>query len=183
MPSVGNCCTLTGLRFVFITLHNDFFNNTPLKNSVYYIFVFYTWNKLRVCTSADVENIFWIWKEAKIKEIKKNERKKEKKTRKRGIISKEGLTAFLFWSLLHNQPGCDYSQIVLSDNRSQMQLIFFFLLSSFSSLKFFFLSFFGEEAEREMVCTWYCCVGTPVWDLIREPLERRLFKSVHVHSE
>lgn len=42
MPSVGNCCTLTGLQFVFITLHNDFFNNTPLKNSVYYIFVFYT---------------------------------------------------------------------------------------------------------------------------------------------
>lgn len=79
--------------------------------------------------------------------------KERKENTEKGIISKEGLTAFLFWSLLHNQPGCDYSQIALSDNRSQMQLIFFFLLSSFSSLKFFFLSFFGEEAEREMVCT------------------------------
>lgn len=42
MPSVGNCCTLADLQFVFITPLNDFFNNTPLKNSVHYILRFYT---------------------------------------------------------------------------------------------------------------------------------------------
>lgn len=50
------------------------------------------------------------------------------------IISREGLTAFLFWSLLHFQPGCDYSQIMLSGNTSQMQQ----QLSSSSSFFLFF---------------------------------------------
>lgn len=64
-----------------------------------------------------------------------------------GIISREELTALLFWSLLHFQPGCDYSQIMLSGNKSQMQqlsssspllLSFFSFLFSFSLCVFFF---------------------------------------------
>lgn len=70
-----------------------------------------------------MENIFCIEKVLK----------KHKKENERGIISTEGLTAFLFWSLLHFQPRCDYSQIVLSGNKSQMHQQFSSSSSLFSS--------------------------------------------------
>lgn len=53
-----------------------------------------------------------------------------------------------------------------------------FLLSFFPS--FFYI--FGA-VQSDAVYLILLCWLPPVWDLIREPLERCLFKSVHVHSE
>lgn len=80
---------------------------------------------------------------------------------KKGIISREGLTAFLFWSLLHFQPRCDYSQIVLSGKKkSQMQQQF---SSSFSLFFLFFLFFFflfWGAAKRDGVYLILLCWHT-----------------------
>lgn len=144
MPSVGNCCTLVDLQFVFITPLNDFFfNNISLKNSLHYIVHFtremYWW----VCWSAVVELLYF-------QGIKNKCKTENEKGIHKTIISREGLTAFLFWSLLHIKPGCDYSQIVLSGNTFQMKqhspLLFFFL--SFPLTFFFSLLFWGGGKER-----------------------------------
>lgn len=152
-----------------------FFNIIPLKNSARYILHSLREINWWVFRSAFTENIVLI-----SKVLKKSVAHKMKKGKR--IISREGFTAFLFWSLLHFQPWCDHSQIMLSGNKSQtqQQLSSSLLLLSFS---LFFSNLFLGGWQKEMVCTWYWCVGTPVWDLIREPLERCLFKSVHVHSE
>lgn len=143
----GNCCTLVHLQFVFITPLNDFFNNIPLKNSVHYIVYFIREINWWVCRSAVMENIF---------EKKKNIRKWK---REKAIISREELAAFLFWSLLHIQPGCDYSQFVLSDNRSQMHHHSFFFFFSFS-FSFFYSKLFLGSRERDGVYLILLCWHT-----------------------
>lgn len=81
------------------------------------------------------------------------------------IISRDGLTAFLFWSLLHIQPGCDYYQIVLSGNRSQMHkhsllLLLFISFSFFSSNLFFFWGAAERDGVYLILLCWHTRLGS-----------------------
>ena len=139
MPSVGNCCTLADLQFVFITPLNDFFFNTiPLKNSVHYSLHFIRGINWWVCRSA-VENIFWM-------------RKEVKKKRKRSV--KQKMKTFPETDELLSSFGhfCITSLDVIIARSSQMHQ------HSSSSSSFFlfsanlFLFFLGGGRERERWC-------------------------------
>lgn len=94
-------------------------------------------------------------------------KKKRKAKNEKGIISREGLTAFLFWSLLHMKPEYDYSQIVLSGNRYQIHqhllLLFFLLLNVLLTL--FFPFFVGVGAGKRdgvylILLCWHTRLGS-----------------------
>lgn len=83
---------------------------------------------------------------------------------KKGIIFREGLTAFLFWSLLHFQPRCDYSQIVLSGKKipDAKTILFFFLFvfSFLSSSSYFFFWAAKRDGVYLILLCWHTRLGS-----------------------
>lgn len=85
---------------------------------------------------------------------------KQKMKTGRWIISTERLTTFHFWSLVQIQPGCDYSEMVLSGKQiphaPTLSSSFLFLLPIY----FYFILFLGGESERDGVYLILLCWHT-----------------------
>lgn len=172
---MGNCCTLADPQFVFITLLNDFFFFfliiSHLKFSTLYPAL-----HLKECDESEGRVMeHFLGKKQKLSmenEIGENGQMNPfpVRTNRFALVT----SAYAAWMWL--KPD-----LVIRQQIRDAPTLFF--SSSFLFLSFILAFFFGGGVWREMVCTWYCCVGTPIWDLIREPLERCLFKSAHVHSE